>query len=106
MKDHLGREMKIGDFIVYGNSRGSSSGIGMASGYIVDLFEKSTPLPDWNGRTDRVRTEYSIKIERKTSATSYAMDQKHSTLKFPDRCVIVDPTGVDFEALNEHKRVL
>ena len=42
MKDHLGREMKVGDFIVYGNSRGSSSGIGMASGYIVDLYEKTS----------------------------------------------------------------
>ena len=101
MKDHLGREMKIGNFIVYGNSRGSSAGIGMASGYIVDLKEESTPLPDWNGKTNRVRVTYRIKVERMTSARRWSMSQKHSTLMFPDRCVIVDPSGVDFKTLQE-----
>lgn len=99
MKDHFGRDMKIGDFIVYGNNIGRSAGV--ASGYIVDMKETSTPLPDWNGKTNRVRMDYRIKIKRMTSASSWSMTKPHSTLMFPDRCVVVDPTGIDFKALQD-----
>ena len=102
MRDHLGREMKVGDFIVYGSALGRCAAL--ASGYIVDLYEETTQLPDWRGEK-KFKTDYKIKVKRNTTAGTWGnnIHQKHSTLKFPSRCVVTDPTGIDFEELQKRE---
>lgn len=91
-RDMFGREIKVGDYIVYGAVDGRSGTL--RAGQVVEL---KPPTANWRGEV-----EAKIKVKAWSNFRSQGWDgkeksgrlDKNVTLGFLDRLIVVDPSTV------------
>ena len=96
MKDFLGNEMGVGDFIVYGASLGRCAAL--SSGIITKLSEEPhsyrTDVMQYRITVRRIIDQYGNNLEKvKYKCRFGGTSKKHVTLQFPDRCVVIQKAG-------------